>query len=229
MTLRLVLVSLVAALGLTIPGGPMLESWVATTQNWMNARFADWDTRNPQEADYVIINDHYDGALAAARQERPRGDTSLETGVDGAGDDRSEARAGRLAHRRLDRQQERRAARLVRPQRRQLHADRDDWPRPSRHRLRRRPEPAERRDRFGPPAGRSTWRRPPPVRALRRRRHDLCGDGLRWRAGHPGREGRYSRHRRPYSGVFPAPPRRGSHRSSSPKTTTPASLTNSTA
>lgn len=65
MTLRLVLVSLVAALGLTLPGGPMIESWVAATQNWMNARLADWDTRNPQEADYVIISDAYDASLAS--------------------------------------------------------------------------------------------------------------------------------------------------------------------
>jgi hypothetical protein len=48
MTLRLVLVSLVAAMGLTIPSRPVIESWVASTQNWMNARFADWDIRNPQ-------------------------------------------------------------------------------------------------------------------------------------------------------------------------------------
>jgi hypothetical protein len=59
MTLRLVLVSLVAALGLTIPGGPVIEEWVAATQNWMNARFADWDTRNPQEADFVVLNEYY--------------------------------------------------------------------------------------------------------------------------------------------------------------------------
>src|SRR6516162_88207 len=60
MTLRLVLVSLVAALGLTVPSAPMIESWVASTQNWMNARFADWDTRNPPSADYVIVSDYYD-------------------------------------------------------------------------------------------------------------------------------------------------------------------------
>lgn len=65
MTLRLVLVSLVAALGLTIPSTPMIESWVASTQNWMNARFADWDTRNPPSADYVIVSDYYDPGLAA--------------------------------------------------------------------------------------------------------------------------------------------------------------------
>ena len=90
MTLRLVLVSLVAALGLTIPGGPMIESWVASTQNWMNARFADWDTRNPQEADYVIINDHYDGARRGssgsphARRHRPLETRAPEPAATGA-------------------------------------------------------------------------------------------------------------------------------------------------
>ncbi|MGC8643953.1 MAG: hypothetical protein ACP5XB_29190, partial [Isosphaeraceae bacterium] len=67
MTLRLVLVSLVAALGLTIPGAPMIENWVASTQNWMNARFADWDTRNPHVADYVIVSDFYDAGQFASR------------------------------------------------------------------------------------------------------------------------------------------------------------------
>ena len=126
MTLRLVLVSLVAALGLTIPGGPMLESWVATTQNWMNARFADWDTRNPQEADYVIINDSLRRGARRCPSGSPRDETSPET----AG--RSEpATTGAKPvpvvslDRRLDRQQGRRAARLLRPQSRQLHADLD--------------------------------------------------------------------------------------------------------
>src|SRR5271166_1454875 len=67
MTLRLVLVSLVAAMGLTIPSTPVIESWVASTQNWMNARFADWDTRNPQTADYVIVSDDYDVEHLAPR------------------------------------------------------------------------------------------------------------------------------------------------------------------
>jgi len=67
MTLRLVLVSLVAAMGLTIPSAPVIESWVASTQNWMNARFADWDTRNPQTADYVIVSDYYDVESLAPR------------------------------------------------------------------------------------------------------------------------------------------------------------------
>ncbi|WP_165233011.1 hypothetical protein [Aquisphaera insulae] len=66
MTLRLVLVSLVAALGLTIPGAARLESWVASTQNWMNARFADWDTRHPLDADYVIVSNNRDAGRPAA-------------------------------------------------------------------------------------------------------------------------------------------------------------------
>src|SRR4029079_2736135 len=69
MTLRLVLVSLVAALGLTIPGVPMIEGWVASTQNWMNARFADWDTRNPETPDYVIVSDYYDAERAAPHKQ----------------------------------------------------------------------------------------------------------------------------------------------------------------
>src|SRR5271166_3602373 len=67
MTLRLVLVSLVAAMGLTIPSAPVIESWVASTQNWMNARFADWDTRDPQIADSVIVSDFYDVERIASR------------------------------------------------------------------------------------------------------------------------------------------------------------------
>ena len=70
MTLRLVLISLVAAMGLTIPSVPVIESWVASTQNWMNARFADWDTRNPQTADYVIVSDYYDMERLAPRPAR---------------------------------------------------------------------------------------------------------------------------------------------------------------
>jgi hypothetical protein len=67
MTLRLVLLSLVAALGLTIPGGPLIEHWISSTQTWMNARFADWDTRNPQEGDYVIINDNHEMRFVSRR------------------------------------------------------------------------------------------------------------------------------------------------------------------
>jgi hypothetical protein len=67
MTLRLVLLSVVAALGLTIPGGPLIEHWISSTQTWMNARFADWDTRNPQEGDYVIISDGHEVQFGSGR------------------------------------------------------------------------------------------------------------------------------------------------------------------
>src|SRR5271157_824717 len=77
MTLRLVLVSLVAAMGLTIPSAPVIESWVASTQNWMNARFADWDTRNPQTADYVIVRDFFQQAGIASRHPVRRGATGV--------------------------------------------------------------------------------------------------------------------------------------------------------
>ena len=71
MTLRLVLVSLVAALGFTVPGAPVIERWVASTQNWMNARFADWDTRNPDIADYVIVSNYFDVEQFAPRPAKP--------------------------------------------------------------------------------------------------------------------------------------------------------------
>lgn len=73
MTLRLVLVSLVAALGITIPNRTEFESWVATTQNWMNARFAEWDSRHPLESDYVIINEISDAEFASMRPSKPAG------------------------------------------------------------------------------------------------------------------------------------------------------------
>lgn len=79
MTLRLVLVSLVAALGLSLPSAAMIESWVASTQNWMNARFADWDTRNPPSADYVIVSDFYDPVLADFRTGSPAAPAPVQT------------------------------------------------------------------------------------------------------------------------------------------------------
>src|SRR4051812_44494995 len=86
MTLRLVLVSLVAALGLTIPGVPMIESWVASTQNWMNARFADWDTRNPETPDYVIVSDYYDAERLAPRHDRSSASTETTPPIAARGD-----------------------------------------------------------------------------------------------------------------------------------------------
>ncbi|AMV36732.1 hypothetical protein [Planctomyces sp. SH-PL62] len=67
MTLRLVLVSLVAGLGLGLPAWPKIEGWVDTTQKWMNARLAEMDVRRGEEKQYVVIHD-----LLAAEMERAR-------------------------------------------------------------------------------------------------------------------------------------------------------------
>ena len=57
MTLRLVLVSLVVGLGISLPGWPTLEGWVASSQKWMNARLAEWDDRQSEAQNYVVIHD----------------------------------------------------------------------------------------------------------------------------------------------------------------------------
>ncbi len=63
MTLRLVLISLVAGLGLGLPSWPTIEGWVAGVQKWMNAQLAAADDREGER--YVVIHD-----LLAAEMER---------------------------------------------------------------------------------------------------------------------------------------------------------------
>lgn len=63
MTLRLVLISLVAGLGLGLPSWPTIEGWVAGAQQWMNARLAAADDREGER--HVVIHD-----LLAAEMER---------------------------------------------------------------------------------------------------------------------------------------------------------------
>jgi hypothetical protein len=43
MALRLVLVSAVAGLGLSLPSGDDLSAWALRARNWMNTRLAEWD------------------------------------------------------------------------------------------------------------------------------------------------------------------------------------------
>jgi hypothetical protein len=45
--LRLVLVGIVAALGVTIPGGPNRGGWLVSAGRWANSAVVDWDTRRP--------------------------------------------------------------------------------------------------------------------------------------------------------------------------------------
>lgn len=63
MTLRLVLISLVAGLGLGLPSWPTIEGWVAGAQKWMNARLAAADDRTGER--HVVIHD-----LLAAEMQR---------------------------------------------------------------------------------------------------------------------------------------------------------------
>jgi hypothetical protein len=63
MTLRLVLISLVAGLGLGLPTWPTVEGWVAGAQKWMNVRLAAADHRAGER--HVVIHD-----LLAAEMQR---------------------------------------------------------------------------------------------------------------------------------------------------------------
>jgi hypothetical protein len=63
MTLRLVLISLVAGLGLGLPSWPTIEGWVAGAQKWMNVRLAAVDNRAGER--HVVIHD-----LLAAEMQR---------------------------------------------------------------------------------------------------------------------------------------------------------------
>jgi len=51
MFLRLALVGMVAALGVTLPSQPKCEQWFDSAQNWASAVLADWDTWKPREGD----------------------------------------------------------------------------------------------------------------------------------------------------------------------------------
>src|SRR5438270_33709 len=54
---RLVLVGIVAALGVSVPGRPECESWFNSAREWASAQLADWDTWRPSEADSRRVAD----------------------------------------------------------------------------------------------------------------------------------------------------------------------------
>jgi len=49
MMLRLVLVGMVAALGVSIPGKPSCEHWFDSAEAWATTLLAEWDTWEPTE------------------------------------------------------------------------------------------------------------------------------------------------------------------------------------
>jgi hypothetical protein len=73
MTLRLVLVSLVAGLGISVPGWSTLEGWAAASQKWVNTRLAEMDHRRTDEANYVVIHDLVKAEMDRARAAREAG------------------------------------------------------------------------------------------------------------------------------------------------------------
>jgi hypothetical protein len=50
MMLRLVLVGIVAALGVTIPGGTNRSGWLVSAGRWANSVVVDWDTPRPDSS-----------------------------------------------------------------------------------------------------------------------------------------------------------------------------------
>jgi len=55
MALRLILVSAVAGLGLSLPSAEQLQTWGHSTQRWINARLADWDARMPADENAFVL------------------------------------------------------------------------------------------------------------------------------------------------------------------------------
>ena len=51
MTLRLVLVGIVAALGVSIPSQPSSESWFRSAEAWATSILAEWDTWEPTDGE----------------------------------------------------------------------------------------------------------------------------------------------------------------------------------
>ncbi|MDR3639679.1 MAG: hypothetical protein P4L84_38115 [Isosphaeraceae bacterium] len=58
MTLRLVLVSIVACLGLSLPSAERLGRWTRSGQSWTNGRLAEWEKGEPiDEGRFVVVAD----------------------------------------------------------------------------------------------------------------------------------------------------------------------------
>ena len=58
MGVRLILVSVVAGLGLTLPSGKQVTSWRDSAQGWVSTRLAEWDARMPvDESAFIYVAD----------------------------------------------------------------------------------------------------------------------------------------------------------------------------
>ena len=68
MMLRLVLVGMVAALGVTIPGGTNRGGWLVSVERWSNSVLMDWDTWTPDNRASPATASHYGSARMRAMQ-----------------------------------------------------------------------------------------------------------------------------------------------------------------
>jgi hypothetical protein len=72
MALRLILVSLVAGLGLTLPTGGQLSALKETAHKWVSARLAEWDAQMPaDESAFVFVADSAPRAAETAAVPTP--------------------------------------------------------------------------------------------------------------------------------------------------------------
>jgi hypothetical protein len=70
MALRLVLVGVVASLGLTLPSKGTLDCWSRSSQAWLNARLAEWESRKPvDEGAFVFVAEPVEPARLAHADE----------------------------------------------------------------------------------------------------------------------------------------------------------------
>jgi hypothetical protein len=56
MGLRLILVSVVAGLGVSLPGADDFNAWSLRAQDWMNAKLAEWDAPYPNEGGAFVFD-----------------------------------------------------------------------------------------------------------------------------------------------------------------------------
>ena len=104
MMLRLVLVGMVAALGVSIPSQPSCEHWYDSAQAWAMSLMAEWDTWEPSD-------DRCDSPGRNAEPHRLRG---VPARPDAAGGELSGDFAGRVARSGLEKATEKPPQQLLR-------------------------------------------------------------------------------------------------------------------
>ena len=79
MALRMVLVSFVASLGLSLPTSEDMGRWTKSTRNWLDSRLAAWDARMPSGTQAFVYYAESDFPDTAAVNESPKPASEAET------------------------------------------------------------------------------------------------------------------------------------------------------